>query len=87
MIVHDKDTGLDPRGLIRDAFAMENIAEPECRSIFLDWALGHDGDPKPLIPDLIEKYARHNENHPMSKILEEGLQKTPSPRRRKERNG
>lgn len=87
MIVHDENTGLDPRGLIREAFAMENIAEPECRMIFLDWALGHDGDPKSQIPELIEKYAKKNKNHPMTKILAEGLQSTPSPRRRKERNG
>ena len=30
----------DPKGLVREAFAMEGIGAPECRSIFLDWALG-----------------------------------------------
>lgn len=87
MMVHDDNTGVDPRGLIRDAFAMEKIAEPECRTIFLDWALGLDEDPKSFIPDLIDRYVGDNKNHPMAKILVEGLRATPSPRRRKGRNG
>ena len=86
MMLHETKTGLDPRGLIREAYAMENITEPECRSIFLDWALGHNEDPKTLIPGLIEQYAIHNNNHPMSKILTEGLQAIPSRRRRKGRS-
>ena len=87
MMVHDKHMGSDPRGLIREAFAMDDIAESEARSIFLDWALGQEGDPKSQIPDLIEKYSKGHENHPMSRILAEGLKSTPSPRRRKERKG
>lgn len=86
-MLHDKDMDLDPRGLIHEAFAMENLTAPECRIIFLDWALGHDHDPKSLIPDLLGKYSEVHSNHPMSKILVEGLQSTPSPRRRKGRNG
>jgi hypothetical protein len=34
----------DPKGLMKDAFAIEGISAPECRSIFLDWALGLTSD-------------------------------------------
>ncbi len=34
------DALFDPKGLIRESFAIEGIGAPECRSIFLDWALG-----------------------------------------------
>jgi hypothetical protein len=33
------DLAIDPRGLIYEAYRME-IGPAECRSIFLDWALG-----------------------------------------------
>ena len=37
---------LDPKNLIREAYRIEGISEPECRSIFLDWALSlKDLDP------------------------------------------
>ena len=29
----------DPKGLVREAYAIPGVTEPECRSIFLDWAL------------------------------------------------
>ena len=30
----------DPRGLILESYRIEGITEGQCRSIFLDWALG-----------------------------------------------
>ena len=30
----------DPRGLIFEAYNLVTVSEAECRSIFLDWALG-----------------------------------------------
>ena len=29
----------DPKGLVRESYAIEGITVGECRSIFLDWAL------------------------------------------------
>ncbi len=29
----------DPKGLVRESYAIEGITPGECRSIFLDWAL------------------------------------------------
>ena len=29
----------DPKGLIREAYAIEGITDGECRSILIDWAL------------------------------------------------
>ena len=29
----------DPKGLIRESYRIEGIEAPECRSIFLDWAI------------------------------------------------
>ena len=64
---------LDPKGLIREAYLIEGIAEPECRSIFLDWALGlpPGEDPASAITALLK---RHGEaGHPMTRVLTEGL--------------
>ncbi|MEM9796443.1 MAG: hypothetical protein AAF919_08135 [Pseudomonadota bacterium] len=70
----------DPKGLIRDAYAIEGIGPSECRSIFLDWALGVEGDPKPAIARLL---ARHGvAGHPMDAVLRDGLAEAPVARRR-----
>ena len=29
----------DPKGLVRESYAIEGISEWECKSIFIDWAL------------------------------------------------
>ena len=29
----------DPKGLIRESYAIEGISDAECRSIFMDWAM------------------------------------------------
>lgn len=65
----------DPKGLIAEAYRIEGISAPECRSIFMDWALS--------LPDgaeagaaLARLLARHGEDapdHPMTAVLREGL--------------
>lgn len=60
----------DPKGLIREAYLIEGIGPPECRSIFLDWALGLPGDPGNVIPRMLDG---RPEDHPMSAVLREGM--------------
>ena len=76
---------LDPRGLIADAFAIEGITAGECRSIFLDWALGvgQGQDAQKIVPDLIAHYApRVAADHPMMVTLQAALVDVRPPRRR-----
>ncbi|GAA5081162.1 hypothetical protein KUV65_01965 [Maritalea mobilis] len=73
----------DPKGLIHEAFRIDGITEPECRSIFVDWALSiGDSPPRDLIRTLIARHAAAPADHPMRKVLEEGLGKPPKARRR-----
>ena len=69
----------DPRGLIFESYNMEDISEPECRSIFLDWALGLDSkfDAMEEIKSYIKHYASVNPEHPMNNVLSEGLKTNP----------
>ncbi len=70
---------LDPKGLIKDSYAIDGIAEPECRSIFLDWALGvglaadASDDTRAQILLLLDVYAVENPTHPMTRTLQYGL--------------
>ncbi|MEM9344241.1 MAG: hypothetical protein AAGA87_14455 [Pseudomonadota bacterium] len=65
---------LDPRGLILEAYRMD-ISKPECRSIFLDWAIGlpEGADPAEYITALLDIYAPKAPTHPMTEVLTEGL--------------
>lgn len=79
-----KNTELDPKGLIKDSYAIDGITESECRSIFLDWALGV-ADPvgtKSIIQLLLDVYAPDHPNHPMTKTLRYGLEAPAIPVRR-----
>jgi len=79
---HPKDAN-DPKGLIFEAFRIEGITEPECRSIFLDWALSVEADDvRPLIEALLERHAADPDDHPMKSVMAEGLQARPRARRR-----
>ncbi|GAA6207668.1 hypothetical protein NBRC116601_09610 [Cognatishimia sp. WU-CL00825] len=64
----------DPRGLIREAYNIENIDMPQCRAIFLDWALGAEAgnDALAAIRALLAQYEPDNPDHPMTEILKEG---------------
>lgn len=77
----------DPKGLIREAHAIPGITEPECRSIFLDWALSlpPDADPLPSVRALLERHGA--EGHPMTGVLRAALAGGPGPRRRGGRSG
>ena len=79
-----KGTEEDPRGLILEAYRMDGIDEAQCRSIFLDWALGlPDGrDTQGEARKLLERYADGRGDHPMSRILQEALEAPARPRRR-----
>jgi len=75
---------LDPRGVIADAYNIEGISAPECRSIFLDWAL----EPREFCElraaasALAKQYSNLPE-HPMSIILNEAAAEfTTAPKRR-----
>jgi hypothetical protein len=72
----------DPKGLVREAYAIPGITEPECRSIFLDWALSLPVgmDPQPSVRLLIERHAI--EDHPMTSVLKAALATPETPRRK-----
>lgn len=74
----------DPKGLIREAYRIDGITLPECRSIFLDWALSlPDGrDQKQALTVLHAAYAAQDADHPMTQVLREGLDTAQTPRRR-----
>ena len=78
------ETSLDPKGVIRDSYKIEGISEPECRSIFLDWAISvpDDCDACALIPELIAQHGNKAPDHPMTKVLNEGLGSATSTGRR-----
>lgn len=75
---------LDPRGLIQESYKIDGISVPECRSIFLDWALGLPAGVamQDYIKPLIDHYVQSNRDHPMTQTLREGLEKAPATGRR-----
>ena len=79
----------DPRGLIREAYRIEDLDEAGCRSIFFDWALGlpAETDPAEAARDLMEHHAGEPADHPMSGLLREAAagQGPGRPRRRRRR--
>ncbi len=80
---------LDPKGVIREAFLIEGIGAPECRSIFLDWALGVPlgEDPREKVRALLARHASEPMDHPMTKTLNAALDEGSGPRRRGGRAG
>ena len=66
---------LDPKGLIRESYRIDGITEPECRSIFLDWAISVPvgTDARALIPELLAQYGEAAPDHPMTRVLTDGL--------------
>ena len=77
-----KGDELDPKGLIREAYLIEGISAPECRSIFLDWALSYNGDQKAAMSALLARHGTGAEDHPMTVTLQAGLDGTATARRR-----
>ncbi len=67
---------LEPKGVIRESYRIEGISEPECRSIFLDWAIGvpEGTDPHDMIRELLALHASETPDHPMTRVLTQGLE-------------
>ena len=80
---------LDPKGVIRESYRIEGISEPECRSIFLDWAIGVpvEVDPKDFIRQLLALHGPVAPDHPMTKVLTDGLMAPERTGRRGGRSG
>ena len=74
----------DPKGLIRESYRIEGITLGECRSIFVDWALSLpvDAPMRDALRSLIAHYAMDLPDHPMSRVMNEGLTAPETPRRR-----
>lgn len=79
-----KGTANDPKGLIIEAYRIEGITKPECRSIFLDWALSlpMELETGQVLRELIADYAKVHPDHPMTAVMTEGLSGMAAPRRR-----
>ena len=77
------DDPSDPRGLIHESFRMEGIGEAECRSIFLDWAIGVPAgeDSRDHVRRLLAKYGADHADHPMTGVLRDALGAAPQGRR------
>ena len=71
------DLAIDPRGMIFESYRIDGIVMEECRAIFLDWALGVPAgeDMQAALETLWTTYAKDQPDHPMSRILAEGLER------------
>lgn len=74
----------DERGLIRESYRIDGITSAECRSIFLDWALGlpAGADHHAPVQRLLAKYSDQPADHPMTLTLMAALKNTGPARRR-----
>ena len=72
----------DPKGLIRESYRIDGIGIEDCRTIFLDWALGLpvETDNGQAIKAMLAQYG--TPEHPMTQVLNEGLTSLSAPRRR-----
>ncbi|SEW05382.1 hypothetical protein SAMN04488515_0835 [Cognatiyoonia koreensis] len=84
-----KGDARDPRGLIREAYRIDGITAGECRTIFLDWALGvpADQDTKTEVKALLVQYADEPTSHPMTQTLIAALRDAAPAKRRGGRAG
>lgn len=77
----------DPKGLMKDAFVIDGITAPECRSIFLDWALGLPADraaAREAEVLLVHYQVLYPQGHPMLDTLQAA---TVQPARARRRGG
>ena len=74
----------DPKALIHEAYNIDGISIGDCRSIFLDWALGLpvELDTNTAIEAILLQYQKDVPDHPMTQTLQEGLKPIADPRRR-----
>ncbi|MCG6902646.1 MAG: hypothetical protein LJE68_08195 [Rhodobacter sp.] len=80
---------IDKTGLIREAYRIEGITAPECRSIFVDWAikLPVGIEASDAIRDLLRFYAGDAPDHPMTEVLRAGQAAPKAAKRRGGRAG
>lgn len=85
--MNEKHPELDPRGLIREGYAMAGLGAAECRSIYLDWALGLPAETDALAATraLLAFYGPAHPDHPMTAVLREGVETDARPPRRRGR--
>ena len=80
------DIYYDEKGLIYEAYNIENIDLSSCRVIFFDWLISLDQsiNQSEAISELLKAYSSRFPNHPMTELLMEGQKKHwgQSPRRR-----
>ena len=71
------DIYCDEKGLIFEAYNIENIDSSSCRVIFFDWLISLDQNINQgkAITDLLEAYSSSFPNHPMTELLMEGQKK------------
>ena len=79
------DIYCDEKGLIYEAYNIDNIDLSSCRTIFFDWLISLDPSISQIkaIKDLLESYSPTFPDHPMTKLLIEGLNQNFEIRRRK----
>ena len=83
-----KGDALDPRALIREAYRIEGIGPEDCRSIFLDWALGaKEGRDEAAAAALLARYGTEHPHHPMTALLRQAAEADARPRGRRGRRG
>lgn len=71
-----RDDAADPRGLIHESYRIDGIGAAECRSIFLDWAIGVPvgQDSGQLVRHLLAKFGSAHPDHPMTSVLRDALE-------------
>lgn len=68
---------IDPRGMIYESYRIDGISIEECRMIFLDWALeAAQVDMRGKLQTLLAEYRDDNQDHPMTSVILEGLEKS-----------
>lgn len=74
----------DPKGLVRESYAIDGITLEQCRSIFIDWALSlpADADTPACLAVVLAHYAAPLPDHPMSAVLRDAATMTDAPKRR-----
>ena len=77
----------DKIGLIFEAYNIEGIDSSSCRTIFFDWLMSLDPvfDQDEAIKELLKYYSPKFPNHPMTKLLIEGIGKNVENRKRRKR--
>ena len=66
---------MDPKGLITESYRIEGISEPECRSPVGQEVPG-------AITEMVARYGGDNPDHPMTRVLREGMVSAAPARRR-----